>query len=615
MAAYQFLTACEESSYKKFVEMHKKFLRKHRNQLEADPEHRCLQLPRRALEEEGLECAVWPHLYPRTNMCETYIRQQDTRRQERPANRRRRRAAAAKAAPKARSPRSSSSSSSSSSTSSSSEDNSDANRETEEEAMEADGTHTEDFARAGRNSAKSAFLAKVLGPVLGYGATYELFQFVYDLWLWSSLGAKKHVTEAPMRLAMAGYSFSPEFWRVRHAGLVDTVKQLGLPTLFITVAPYEWSFPFHAWVENEAQKMLRSRLKLAVAESLHVAHVLMQLVTGLLTGANQKKQRNNQKGWSSHIFAAKDGTKRQTVLNYFGRLEYQDGKRKRYVNEQEAAAQFYHGRGTVHLHLLVWLQNTEVVGLEESVSATVPEDNEVLANLVEGSQRSWTGSGWPQQEEVSFFDETTQTLRLQHTAEDFCKTNSKGVPEGVRAYLVDVLASLACHVDVQASDGQGMLLRYVSGYVPKFSDAFTSEWLNDEASDYAIAKRVLCDYHPLEPEMTLQLAMQWFPQCMLGGSLQPFRVPVPFEAEELPTRVQQYMTCEWRAKDMTLAEFLRKTNQKGQIHQKFKRWYEEAKAEAEAEGQLEDSLQEWINHADCRGEVAVAASYLRYNAC
>jgi len=101
VAAYQFLTASQESSYKKFVDMHSKFLRRHRNQLEEKPEHRCLQLPRRALEEEGLECAVWPHLYPRTNMCETYIRQQDVRRQERPANRRRRRAAAAKAAPKA----------------------------------------------------------------------------------------------------------------------------------------------------------------------------------------------------------------------------------------------------------------------------------------------------------------------------------------------------------------------------------------------------------------------------------------------------------------------------------------------------------------------------------
>ena len=49
----------------------------------------------------------------------------------------------------------------------------------------------------------------------------------------------------------------------------------------------------------------------------------------------------------------------------------------------------------------------------------------------------------------------------------------------------------------QRCDGRGMLLRYVSGYVPNFSDSFTSEWLNDAASDYSVARRVLTDYHPM----------------------------------------------------------------------------------------------------------------------
>ena len=83
--------------------------------------------------------------------------------------------------------------------------------EESEDDDEAEATAPLDFARPGRNSAKSAYLAKVLGPVLGYGATYELFQFVYDLWLWTAVGAKKNTVEAPMRLAMAGYSFAPEY--------------------------------------------------------------------------------------------------------------------------------------------------------------------------------------------------------------------------------------------------------------------------------------------------------------------------------------------------------------------------------------------------------------------
>ena len=233
-----------------------------------------------------------------------------------------------------------------------------AGNDEEEEAVAA--KEEQDFAREGRNSAKSSYLAKVLGPVLGYGTTYELFQFVYDLWLWSALGAKKHVTEAPLRLAMSGYAFSPEYWHTRHAALVDIVKQLGLPTLFVTVAPYEWSFPYPTWLEDEAAKMLRSKLRVPVAESLHIAHILAQLVQGLMTGANSTTDRKKNP-WRSHIFAAKDGTNRKTVVNFFGRLEYQDGKRKRYVNQQEVATQFYHGRGTVHVHLLLWLEHIETV--------------------------------------------------------------------------------------------------------------------------------------------------------------------------------------------------------------------------------------------------------------
>ena len=475
-----------------------------------------------------------------------------------------------------------------------------------------------DFARKGRNSAKSAYLAKVLGPVLGYGATYELFQFVYDLWLWSALGGKKNTVgqESSMRMAMSGYSFSPEYWRTRHAALIDMVKQLGLPTMFITVAPYEWSFPYHQWVEDEAKKLLRARLQLPVAETLHIAHVLAETVLGFLTGFNQQSTgAKKSRAWKSHVFAAQDGSGRKTVLNFFGRLEYQDGKRKRYVNQQEAASQFYHGRGTVHLHLLVWLQHVEATKLEESVSATVPADNPVMASLVEGSQRSWTGSGWPQDPGVSHYDPATGLLRLHHSESDFCKYKEDGTPEGVRAYLVDILASLHCHVDVQMSEGRGMLLKYVSGYVPKFSDSFTTDWLADGGSDYAIAKRVLTDYHPLVPEMTLQLAMQWFPQCFAGGTLQRFVVPVPWQGEP-NARVQQYMDSTWRHSEMTLAEFLRKTNQKGNVHHKLKLKYERAKKAAEeAQTELqEDSLEEWANNVSTEGEVAVAAMFLsRYN--
>ena len=67
---------------------------------------------------------------------------------------------------------------------------------------------------------------------------------------------------------------------------------------------------------------------------------------------------------------------------------------------------------------------------------------------------------------------------------------------------------------------------------------------------------------------------------------------------------------------MTLAWFLRKTNQKGNVHHKLKLKYERAKKAAEeAQTELfEDSLEEWANNVKTEGEVALAAMFLsRYN--
>ena len=49
-------------------------------------------------------------------------------------------------------------------------------------------------------------------------------------------------------------------------------------------------------------------MKLPVAETLHIAHVLVQTMQGMLAGANRRFAKGNKRAWSSHIFAAKDGS-------------------------------------------------------------------------------------------------------------------------------------------------------------------------------------------------------------------------------------------------------------------------------------------------------------------
>jgi hypothetical protein len=654
------------SSYTAFLDMHAQTLRRlsRRDGAEgglADP----YRLPPRFLETVGLECAVWPHLYPTVGMTETFVRSQDARRLARHSCRRR--------APKAKA-RAARAGSESTTSSSSSDDRSD-----NDEAP----LHV---ARDGNNSLKASFLAKVLGPVIGYGADHELVQFVYDLSLWSALGGAKHAASVPLRVAMSGKSFSPEFWKLRHAALLDLQKQIGFPSLFITVSPFEWSTPYHFWLEDEMIKTLKSRTYLPVAETLHLAHVLAQLVGGLLTGwGGRAVHGRSDRTWAKHVLSNKEGGA-ETVVNFYGRLEFQDGKRKRgnpnarsgggtlarhtfqnklplsvwlwlhmrtsqepggpreHLVSDLAPGSFdehrfesleihgsrsgplghcescvipsrhhcqiheptkrcrkrlaterhdYHGSGRPHVHLLVWLRDIPAVRLPDIVCATVPDEDEnaPLRRIVLDSQKSWTGSGWDTWAGDSEWDAKEQVLKLKHTATDKAM--------GIRAFMPDVIGAMCSQMDVQASDGRGALLRYCATYVPKFSDSFAKELLNDHASDYAVARRVLTEYHPLEPEMTLQLGAHLFPQVFAGGTMKKFVCPVPWGSKPLPEIVNEYKDSAWRRDDMTLREYLRRANAKGEILKHIRQRHRRA--------ETEDSLQDFANAFTTAGEVMVAA--------
>ena len=226
--------------------------------------------------------------------------------------------------------------------------------------------------------------------------------------------------------------------------MVDAQRQLGWPSLFLTIAPYEWSFPYHHWLEDELIKSLSSRLGMPVSETLHMAHVLSQAVKGLLTGANKGRQSQR-----SSLFSASEDAGR--VRYWVARLEFQDGKRKRGVFRE---AQFYHGRGTIHVHILLWLEGAHNMDLASIIRADIPEASSEaeLRDLVLGSQLDWASSGWPKREEPTEVREADQRILLHHPRSAF--------DQRCRAYLPDVLTALRCHTDVLASDGRAMVLKY-----------------------------------------------------------------------------------------------------------------------------------------------------------
>ncbi|CAK9101303.1 ATP-dependent DNA helicase PIF1 [Durusdinium trenchii] len=522
------------SEYRHFVRKHNTFLRQNPEATDAD-----LRRPLQMLEAApGVECAVWPDLYWDSDHCETVVRGTDVRRLQRQG------------------------------------------------LLEDDGDEEDED--LGRGSVRRSFLKKILGPILDYAAEYSLMQFIFDLTLWSDLGAKRHACpQMPMRIMLKGSTFTPAYWALRHAAVLDLQRQCGFPVLFKTWAPYEWSAPYHRALLQQLATLLRSRQHSAGLETLHLAHILVELLREWVAGG-ARKQGESSSLWRQHsqLATAQDG--RHCRINFAARLEFQDGKRKE-------ATQSYHGRGAVHLHAILFAEDLEALDLHEKLLATEPPPGHPLRGYIM-DQLSYNGSGWPVEDRRSHWDPDAGVVRLQHTQADQNK--------GVRAYNPEEVEVLKCHVDnlmAQASSdkGRGLLMRYVATYDVKFSSSFSNELLADpQVSGYGLAFRVLSTYHPSEPEMWLTLFPQLFPQFVLGGTMQPIVAPWPGMPEP-PGYVTAYEQCAWRDDRMTLLEYLRKANGRGDIIQ----WIQRAHAKADTALDLAD----FACQCRCFGEKVIAA--------
>ena len=203
--------------------------------------------------------------------------------------------------------------------------------------------------------------------------------------------------------------------------------------------------------------------------------------------------------------------------------------------------------------------------MEQCVRASLPpEDERALRGKVKCSQKDkndmWT---WPLHDGPEGWDDTNETLKLKHAWAD----RAEGVH---RAYFVDIMDGFPCHQDLLVSDGEALLLQYVTKYAAKFSDSSFDEWYSDEGSACAIARRMVNEYHPYEPEMWLQLNGQMFRQwhiSTINRGKRDIRAPFP-GMENVPGFVNDYIVAgrTWRDPKMSLLEFLRKTSEgKGEI--------------------------------------------------
>ena len=139
--AYTYLMNSDASHYWWFVEEHNSYLAAN-----PDATEQQRKKPLRFIETLGVECALWPDLYPPGDMCETHVRLADTRRLQRQRQ---------------------------------------AGDEFEPEADDEVGEGAEQ-----RHSLRRSFLAKVLSLIKEYSGDFELLQFMHDLSIWSDFGSK-----------------------------------------------------------------------------------------------------------------------------------------------------------------------------------------------------------------------------------------------------------------------------------------------------------------------------------------------------------------------------------------------------------------------------------------
>ena len=371
-----------------------------------------------------------------------------------------------------------------------------------------------------RKSGKVSFMTKITSAVSDYVMHYDL-HYQYDLWLFKTItGAINSTKKAQCSPATAleAKTFRHQYWANQHRYLIDAVRQFSFLSMFITISPFEWTFPFPPWLNNLRNQTGKGPTELAIPETIHIAHVLEQYIRGYLCGSNTNC-------WKHHLLAKKSDPSANNVTNYFYRFEFQK-------------------RGTLHAHILIWLEDMSDVDVMK-LSATIPWGNVEKAFLVYDLQKSSKSALPLRQAPNRVLTENETYIAFHHTQTD------KGC--NLQAYVPALTGFLQCSMDVQSSDGKAMLLKYVTSYVAKCHDAVKTQQLYSvDLGTYQAGTSFLKNMHPLEPEMVLQLTSMKI--AWSNSRTKPFTAPTPDQTQHMVH--QKYLGRSGEDEDLTFLDWL-----------------------------------------------------------
>ena len=273
-----------------------------------------------------------------------------------------------------------------------------------------------------RASGKIAFMHKLLSPVDDFALNFDILQYQYDRWLFKTITGAVNASKAsgcsPNR-SLETKSFSKTFWQHQNLYLIDAVRQYGYPSFFLTISPYEWTFPFPPFLEEMRSRYFKDVTDIPTNETIHIAHVLEQIARGYLTGGNCNR-------WRTNVFTNLRDPTSKNLETFFYRFEFQK-------------------RGTLHLHMLVWVKDISATRAD-LLHDSVPWENAEDAFTVASIQKSDKSCLHVRHHPDSFITERNgrHTLQFQHTEDD--------AERHIRAYITTLLGSLHCRTDVQLAD-------------------------------------------------------------------------------------------------------------------------------------------------------------------
>jgi hypothetical protein len=329
-----------------------------------------------------------------------------------------------------------------------------------------------------RRSIKRSFEAKMFAPVSDYRCNEPLVLLVYYCYVRTLVTSAVNQRLTSPANYLAEKPICSLYYLRQLLCLKDTCRQLGLPSLMVTLAPRDspQGFGIPKWLNQELHdcgKTVRERG--GSAANVHFAHVIMQVAKVLLAGITAKGRPTQ-----NHLLAHDD--EKSNVQGLFVRLETQR-------------------RLTLHGHILLWVNKVAGTRLEQQLSCETHSSSPLIREWVQTIQCS---------------SKRTRTGRAV-----------------IRQYVEEILVGLQSHCDVIT--GHSESLPYVCTYSSKLAEQLVQASdidrvsSSDEQERYAAVRDIMDKIEIGVPEAALSLS-SISPTYFWGSQL---NIGVPTTLEKL----------------------------------------------------------------------------------